>query len=95
MADNLLDDLHLSTDDYNNVRTTLSGCAAFLTIIGIHDPATCLFSNGVSSPISHQALWVPFDFADNGDALGDGVVGTSMDDQQVSTFFMDSWQFFY
>lgn len=95
LADDLLTDLHLSTDDYNNVRATLSSCAALLTIIGKHDPATCLFGYGVSGPTSHQALWFPFDSADHGDALGDGIVGAGMDDKQVSALFMNNWQFLY
>ncbi len=64
LADDLLGDLGLTTDDYNNVCQPFSVYRALLTLDTGHHYSACLFSCcRVPRAVSYQALWLQEYFA--------------------------------
>lgn len=82
LTDNMLPDLGLNTNDYNNVRHFLKvQDRTYSHLLGYHGAASLLPCGRVPSPALDQTLWLQANLTLDDDGMGHCLVGSSIHDQ--------------
>ena len=70
LTDNLLGDLNMTSDDYNNVTRFSSATMSTDQSAGNYHPDFVFSGRRISSSITHQTFWLQADSSCNDDAVG-------------------------